>query len=95
MSLSEQIHDHIVDLQNKYKFSGVVLVRQGDNTVFSDSFGYANLPWKVENKIDTCFDTASMTKLFTAIATLQLVEKGEFTLNTSVIEFLHLKDSST
>jgi CubicO group peptidase (beta-lactamase class C family) len=36
------------------------------------------------------FDSASITKVFTAVATLQLVESGAFGLDTSAIEYLGL-----
>lgn len=38
----------------------------------------------------TRFDTASVTKLFTAVAAPQLVERAAFALDTSVIEYLGL-----
>jgi len=37
------------------------------------------------------FDSASITKVFTAVATLQLVESGAFELDTSAIEYLELE----
>jgi CubicO group peptidase (beta-lactamase class C family) len=37
------------------------------------------------------FDSASITKVFTAVGTLQLVESGAFDLNTSAIEYLGLE----
>jgi CubicO group peptidase (beta-lactamase class C family) len=43
--------------------------------------------------LDTRLDTASITKVFTAVATLQLVECDAFQLDTSVVEYLELEDS--
>jgi CubicO group peptidase (beta-lactamase class C family) len=37
------------------------------------------------------FDSASITKVFTAVATLQLVESGAFDLDTSAVEYLGLE----
>lgn len=46
--------------------------------------------WRVPCTLDTRFDTASVTKLFTAVAAPQLVERAAFALDTSVIEYLGL-----
>ena len=40
------------------------------------------------------FDTASITKLFTSVATLQLIDRGLLSLDTGVIDFLGLKDTA-
>ncbi|MET8554701.1 serine hydrolase domain-containing protein [Streptomyces sp. NPDC004959] len=43
---------------------------------------------RVPARLDTPFDLASLTKLFTAIATLQQVERGTLALDTPVAEIL-------
>ena len=58
------------------KFSGVVGVAQGDQELLLEAFGYASRTWGIPATVETRFDTASITKLFTAVATLQLVEHG-------------------
>ncbi|MGZ5374702.1 MAG: serine hydrolase domain-containing protein [Aeromicrobium sp.] len=81
------------ELEAADEFSGVVGVRQGDQELLLGAFGYASRTWSVPATVETRFDTASMTKLFTAVATLQLVEHGVFTLDTSVIEYLGLEET--
>jgi CubicO group peptidase (beta-lactamase class C family) len=71
-------------------FSGVTLITQGDERLFAGAYGYASRAWRVPNTLDTRFDTASVTKLFTAVATLQLIEQGRLALDTPVIEALRL-----
>lgn len=73
------------------RFSGVVGIKQGDQELLLDAFGYASRAWSAPTTVETRFDTASITKLFTAVATLQLVEKGAFALDTSVIRYLGLR----
>lgn len=70
------------------EFSGVVGVRQGDQELLLDAYGFASRTWSIPTTVETRFDTASITKLFTAVATLQLVEQGAFALDTSVIGYL-------
>ena len=57
------------------RFSGVCMVKCKGHTVFSGAYGFANRAFKIPNKIDTKFDTASITKVFTAAAVLQLVQE--------------------
>lgn len=73
------------------RFSGVVGVRRGDQELMSGAFGYASRTWDVPMAPGMRFDSASITKVFTAVATLQLVESGAFDLATSAIEYLGLE----
>ena len=75
-------------------FSGVVLITQGSSQLFAGAYGYASRSWKIPNTLATRFDTASVTKLFTAVATLQLIERGFFALDTPVIDFLGLRETA-
>ena len=81
------------ELEAKNEFSGAVGVRQGDQELLLDAFGYASRTWSIPATIETRFDTASITKLFTAVATLQLVEHGAFTLDTSMVDYLGLEET--
>src|SRR5262249_14513036 len=75
-------------------FSGVAMITQGGARLFAGAYGYASRSWKIPNTLATRFDTASVTKLFTAVATLQLSERGSFALETSVSDFLGLRDTT-
>jgi CubicO group peptidase (beta-lactamase class C family) len=75
-------------------FSGAVAVTRGDQQLFAAAYGYANRAWRAPCTLKTRFDTASVTKLFTAVATLQLVERGAFGLETSVIGYLELEGTT-
>jgi len=75
-------------------FSGVVLITQGSSQLFAGTYGYASRSWKVPNTLTTRFNTASATKLFTAFATLQLIDRGVLTFDTPVIDFLELKNTT-
>jgi CubicO group peptidase (beta-lactamase class C family) len=81
-------------LEQADEYSGVVLITQGKVQLFAGAYGYASRPWKVKNTMDVRFDTASITKLFTSVATLQLIDQGTLSLETSVVDFLGLKDTA-
>ncbi len=92
--LSSQLDQYFQDLGNDNAFSGVVLITQGQKRLFSGAYGYASRTWKIKNNLDIRFDTASITKVFTAVATLQMIDQGMFEFNTGVIDFLGLKDTT-
>jgi CubicO group peptidase (beta-lactamase class C family) len=81
-------------LEQRDKFSGVVLITIGELHLYAGAFGYASRPWRVRNTLDMRFDTASITKLFTSIATLQLIDQGKINFDTGVIDFLELNDTT-
>src|SRR5260221_10829089 len=75
-------------------FSGVVLITQGRSQLFAGAYGYASRSWNVPNTLTMRFDTASVTKLFTAVATLQLIDRGLLAFDTPVIDFLGLQETA-
>ncbi len=74
-------------------FSGAGLVKRGYEVLFSGAHGYAHRGWRIPNTVSTRFDTASITKLFTAVAVLQLVERGLLSLHDGVLDILRYADS--
>lgn len=76
------------------QFSGVVLVRSGDQTVFSGAYGWASRRWLVPNTLATRFDTASITKLFTSVAAMQLVDDGRLDLDRPITEIVDLSGTT-
>ncbi len=76
------------------EFSGVVLVARDNATVFEAATGLATRRWQVPNTLDTRFDTASITKLFTSVAVLQQVSKGALDLETSIHHYVDLEGTT-
>jgi D-alanyl-D-alanine carboxypeptidase len=66
------------------RFSGSVLVARGDQPILTEARGYAIHPQVIGNQPDTKFNIASVTKMFTAVAVVQLVAKGKLDLHTPV-----------
>lgn len=67
------------------------MVKCKEDTIFSGVYGFANRAFNISNKIDTKFDTASITKLFTAAAILQLAQKKRLHLSDYVTDIINLK----
>jgi CubicO group peptidase (beta-lactamase class C family) len=93
MNTAHVLDRYFRELEEQDRFSGVVLITQGATRLYSAAYGYASRPWRIRNKLDMRFDTASITKLFTSVASLQLIDRGLLSLDTGVIDFLGLDDT--
>ena len=65
-------------------FSGAVLVARRGKVLLQDAWGRADRKTGAENTPRTRFRLGSMNKMFTAVATLQLVEAGRLALNDPI-----------
>ncbi len=66
------------------RFSGAVLVALDGKPIFRQGFGLANREWGIANTPETKFRIGSITKTFTSVAILQLVERGKLGLDDPV-----------
>ncbi|MCS5490365.1 serine hydrolase domain-containing protein [Algoriphagus limi] len=69
-------------------FEGTVLIAENGEIVYHQAFGFKDENKKVPTSINARFGIASITKLFTAIIILQLVEEGKIQLSDSLNELL-------
>ena len=67
---------------------GVALVAQKGQVIYKKAFGMASLELNVPMHPDMVFRIGSITKQFTAICILQLVEKGQITLQDEITKFI-------
>jgi CubicO group peptidase (beta-lactamase class C family) len=70
------------------KFSGVWLWARNGKVLTSGARGKADREKGIDNTLDTRFRIGSMNKMFTAVATLQLVERGKLSLDDTVGKIL-------
>ena len=77
-------------------FDGVVLVSENDQIIYTRASGLADRDNNVPNTMDTVFELGSITKQFTAVAIMQLVEQGKLstdeTLDKYIPEYAYAKD---
>lgn len=79
---------HLANLSKQGKFSGAVLIAKDGIPIFREAYGLASISFNVPNKVDTKFNLASMGKMFTATAIMQLYERGKLDLQDKVIKYL-------
>jgi CubicO group peptidase (beta-lactamase class C family) len=65
-----------------------ILVSKHGHTIYKKAFGSADLELNVPLNQDMVFNLASITKQFTAVAILQLVEQGKISLQDSLQQFI-------
>src|SRR5450432_1318708 len=79
---------HEVISEPDYHFNGAVLVADGDKIIYQNATGYADLSNQKKNSILTRFQLASLSKVFTATAVMQLAEKGRIRINDPLVKYL-------
>jgi len=70
------------------RFSGAALIARNGKTVFAQAYGPADREKKTPNNLKTRFRLGSMNKMFTAVATLQLVQSGKLDLKAPFGNYL-------
>ncbi|HEX5964549.1 MAG TPA: serine hydrolase [Pyrinomonadaceae bacterium] len=79
----------VLDLAHKYRqFNGSALVAENGKVIYKGGFGLANMEWNIPNTPDTKFRLGSITKQFTAMLTLELVEQGKVKLDGKISDYL-------
>jgi CubicO group peptidase (beta-lactamase class C family) len=85
---SKKIDELMTLCSSAGQFNGSALVVENGKVIYRKSFGYANLEWNIPNTPDTKFRIGSITKSFTAILVLQLVEQGKLNLEAKITNYL-------
>ncbi|MBU2971020.1 beta-lactamase family protein [Pseudoalteromonas sp. C2R02] len=83
-----EIEKFVSEFHNIKEFNGTVLVSQNNKVIFEKAYGFANFEWDIKNTLDTKFRIASLTKQFTAMLIMQLVEENVLKLDAPISEYL-------
>ncbi len=70
------------------KFAGDVLIAKDGRAALAHAYGFADRERRIPNTLNTRFGMASVAKMFTSVAILQLVEARKIKLDDSVGEYL-------
>lgn len=82
------IDDLMTDYVIKHGFMGTILVADKGEIVFVKGYGLADVEQNIPNSPETKFMIGSITKQFTAMLVMQLVERGVLSLNDKLSQFL-------
>lgn len=87
--LKELIEKQVAeDIEYKRTGHAIVMVKQGDELVYSGTFGEEHAGCGEPPKMDTMFRLASMTKPITAVAALICVDRGLFSLDDRIEKYI-------
>jgi CubicO group peptidase (beta-lactamase class C family) len=70
-----RLDSFFTELNKNGDINGSVLIAEKGDILYQKSFGYADVQNKIANTENTLFQLASVSKTFTSVAVLQLVEK--------------------
>jgi len=84
----EAVASFVDEYATAHHYSGSVLVQWHDGTRLVRSYGLASIPFRVANTPQTRFKIASITKLFTSVLILQLVEQHRVDLDQPIRTYL-------
>jgi len=82
------VNKELIKLNKKMLFSGNVLVAKNGKIIYQKNVGFSDIEHNVSIKTDTRFELASISKTFTAILILQLVESGKIKLDAKVSDYV-------
>lgn len=82
--LMESYENPGLKIKIRSPFSGSVLVAKNEDIIFEEAYGEADREAKVPNTIDTKFGIGSVTKQFTAMLIMQLVEQNKIKLSDTI-----------
>jgi D-alanyl-D-alanine carboxypeptidase len=85
---SKNAYEALDQEAQRTNFSGTLLVARDGKVVFQKAYGLANRQRNIPNRLDTKLQIGSMNKMFTAVAVLQLVDRGRIDLNAPISTYL-------
>src|SRR5690606_30258396 len=80
---------YVKTIMEREQIPGLAMaISQHGETIYEQGFGVRDIETNKRVTPDTIFGIASVTKSFTALAIMQLVEQGKLTLDSPVIRYL-------
>ncbi len=70
------------------RFGGMVLVAEDGKIVYEKGFGFANAEWNIPNSPQARYRIGSITKQFTSMLVMQLVNEGKLRLDGTISDYL-------
>lgn len=77
------------DLAKNNNFSGIIFFSRNAEILFNQAYGLANRSYNIQNTLETRFNMASCSKMFTAVAIGKLIEEKKLSFDDSVDKYLN------
>lgn len=87
-TFEERVDRYISSFPKYSEFRGVIFAAVGDKIYLNKGYGLASREYNISNGPDTKFQVGSITKAFTAILTLKMIEKGLIDLDATISDYL-------
>src|ERR1700743_733328 len=81
-SVTQNLDSYYQALSHNYEMNGNVAASQNGRTIYQRSFGFKDIAAQGVNDKNSQFELASVSKLFTAVAVLQLKDRALVNLDT-------------
>jgi CubicO group peptidase (beta-lactamase class C family) len=86
--VASKLDEYMTALTKLGQFGGSVLVARDGRVLLSKGYGLANAEWDIPNTPTTKFRLGSIAKQFTAMAIMQLDEKGKLKVEDPVCKYV-------
>jgi CubicO group peptidase (beta-lactamase class C family) len=86
-TIQDKLDQYMQALEKYQNFHGSVLVAKGGKVLLDKGYGFSDFQQKTKNKSQTKFAIGSVTKQFTAMAIMQLSEKGMLNVEDKVSKY--------
>ena len=73
---------------NNGQFNGTILVKKDNKILYKRAFGLADRQWNIKNTVDSKFLIGSVSKSYTALMVLILVDEGLIDLNATINTYI-------
>lgn len=70
------------------RFNGTILVKKNKDIIYARAFGLADRSWNIENTLDSKFLIGSISKSYTAMMVLLLVDEGLIDLSATINTYI-------
>ena len=86
--MEKQIDQIMNDQYQKENYGATVLIANKDEVLYRKAFGKANVELNVDMIPENVFEIGSITKQFTAVAILMLLEEGKLSLDDAITKYI-------
>lgn len=86
-AIPQKIDSLIAAYANLNKFNGSIVVSRGNKKIVEKSYGFRDVERNIKCNGKEIYQLASLSKSFTAVMVMRLIEEGKLTLNTPVTAF--------